>query len=314
MEKNMAIEHEHLNVPRADETEPPAMASRTEISALRIHSCKTCAMRLFCEVNPDDLACFPQMDDLVLSYRYVKKGDALHRAGDAFRNIYAVRTGSFKKLALLPDGREKVTDFYVTGEPMGLDGIATGHYPSETIALEDSSVCVMPFDLLELLSREIKAVQRHVYRMLSAELARQSGFSVLLGTMTADERVASFVLDLSRRWQARACSQAEFVLRMTRGETGSFLGLKLETVSRVLSRFKKQGLITVNGKDIRILDFAGLSRVAGLEATGEPSPSACAVCCNLSQSAVVYDLRHAKRCSMDRARGSQPIGCSAGGI
>ena len=262
----MAIVHERFTVPRANEARPSAAASRTKIAASRGNSCKSCTMRLFCAVNPDELACSRQMDDLVLSYRNVKKGEALHRAGDVFCNVYAVRTGSFKKLALLPDGRQQVTGFFVVGEPMGLDGIATGHYPSEAIALEDSSVCVMPFDLLELLSREIKEVQRHVYRMLSAELARQSGFSVLLGTMTADERVASFVLDLSRRWQVRACSEVEFVLRMTRDETGSFLGLKLETVSRVLSRFKRQGLITVNGKDIRILDFAGLNKVAGLSA------------------------------------------------
>jgi CRP/FNR family transcriptional regulator len=169
--------------------------------------------------------------------------------------------GSFKKLTLLADGREQVTGFHVAGESLGADGIAAAHYASDAIALEDSSVCVMPFDLLELLSREVKAVQHHVFRMLSAQLVRESNATMLLGTMTADERVAAFLLDLSHRWQARSYSPSVFVLRMTREETGSNLGLKLETVSRTLSRFQKQGLIQVDGKEVRILDFAGLIAV-----------------------------------------------------
>jgi len=202
------------------------------------------------------------MDDLILGYRHVKKGEALYRVGDAFGNLYAVRTGSYKKVTLLADGREQVTGFYVSGELLGADGISTDHYASDVIALEDSSVCVMPFDLLELLSREVKAVQHNVFRMLSADLVRESNALMLLGTMTADERVAAFLLDLSRRWQARSYSPNAFVLRMTREETGSFLGLKLETVSRTLSRFQKQGLIKVRGKEVDILDLDGLSEVA----------------------------------------------------
>lgn len=225
-------------------------------------SCKTCSLRPVCAVNPDELACSQQMDDLVLGYRHVKKGEALYRVGDAFSNLYAVRTGSFKKVTLLVDGREQVTGFYVSGELLGADGISAAHYASDAIALEDSSVCVMPFDLLELLSREVKAVQHNVFRMLSAELVRESNAMMMLGTMTADERVAAFLLDLSRRWKARSYSPSAFVLRMTREETGSFLGLKLETVSRTLSRFQKQGLIKVQGKDVQILDFARLNDVA----------------------------------------------------
>jgi len=222
-------------------------------------SCKSCSLRPVCAVNPDELACSQQMEDLVLGYRHVKKGEALYRFGDVFTNLYAVRTGSFKKVTLLADGREQVTGFYVSGESLGVDGIANDHYASDVVALEDSSVCVMPFDLLELLTREVKAVQHHVFRMLSAELVRESNSMMLLGTMTADERVAAFLLDLSSRWQARSYSASAFVLRMTREETGSFLGLKLETVSRTLSRFQKQGLIQVHGKEVQILDFAGLN-------------------------------------------------------
>ncbi|WP_436022624.1 helix-turn-helix domain-containing protein [Trinickia sp. LjRoot230] len=224
--------------------------------------CKRCAMRQFCTMNPDEFACTQEMDDLVLGHRHVKRGEALYRVGDDFKNIYAVRTGSFKKLTLLADGREQVTGFYLCGEPLGLDGISTGQCASDAVALEDSSVCVMPFELLELLSREVKAVQHHIYRLLSAELVRESGWMMLLGTMTADERVANFLLDLSSRWQQRAYSPTQFMLRMTREETGSLLGIKLETVSRTLSRFQKDGLIEVNGKEVRILDLPRLQQAA----------------------------------------------------
>ena len=245
---------------------PIAVRAENEKCAATAHaarsSCKTCTLRSVCAVNPDELACSQQMDDLVLRYRQVKKGEALYRVGDAFGNLYAVRTGSYKKVAMLADGREQVTGLYVAGELLGADGIANDRYASDVVALEDSSVCVMPFDLLELLSREVKAVQRNVFRMLSAELVRESQSMMLLGTMTADERVAVFLLDLSRRWQARSYSPHAFVLRMTREETGSFLGLKLETVSRTLSRFQKQGLIEIRGKEVRIVNFAGLSAMA----------------------------------------------------
>jgi CRP/FNR family transcriptional regulator len=219
-------------------------------------------LRSVCAVNPDELVCSQQMDDLVLRYRQVKKGEALYRAGDAFSNLYAVRTGSYKKVAMLADGREQVTGLYLAGELLGADGIASDRYACDVVALEDSSVCVMPFDLLELLSREVRAVQHNVFRMLSAELVREGQSMMLLGTMTADERVAAFLLDLSHRWEERGYSPTAFVLRMTREETGSFLGLKLETVSRTLSRFQKQGLIEVHGKEVRIVDFAGLSAIS----------------------------------------------------
>ena len=225
-------------------------------------SCKACAMRPCCAVNPEVLACAQPMDDLTLGHRVVRKGEPLYRVGDKFRNIYAVRTGSFKKVSLLSDGREQVTGFYVAGEPLGLDGIFDGQYASDAVALEDSSVCIMPFELLELLGREVKAVSHHVYRMLSAEVVRENSQAMLLGTMTAEERVATFLVDMSRRWQERAYSPTKFVLRMTRREAGSFLGLKLETVSRTLSRLRQNKLIEVSGKEIRILDLDGL-REAG---------------------------------------------------
>jgi CRP/FNR family transcriptional regulator len=226
-------------------------------------ACKTCSLRPVCAVNPDELACSQQMEDLVLGYRPVKKGEALFRVGDAFANLYAVRTGSFKKVTLLADGREQVTGFYVSGESLGADGIAAAQYASDVVALEDSSVCVMPFNLLELLSREVKAVQHHVFRMLSAQLVRETNSRILLGSMSAEERVAAFLLDLSRRWRARSYSPSAFTLRMTREEVGSMLGLKLETVSRTLSRFRAQGLIRIQGKEVRILDFERLIDMAG---------------------------------------------------
>jgi CRP/FNR family transcriptional regulator len=218
-------------------------------------------MRQFCVLNPEDLGQTRQLDDLVLSYRNVKKGDVVYRSGDSFRNVYAVRTGSFKTVTLLADGREQVTGFFLAGEPLGVDGISSGRYASDAVALEDSTVCMMPFDLLELMCREVKAMQHHVHRMLSGEIVRESAIMMLLGTMTADERVATFLVDLSNRWRARGYSALQFVLRMKRDEIASYLGLKLETISRTLTKLQKRGLISVNGREIRILDRDGLTAV-----------------------------------------------------
>ena len=268
-EVKVSIDTEN-DMPTANE--PLARSSWQDVQSARLmpgkmpakkndDSCKACPMDQFCAMNPE-FAVTKQMDELVLCHRPIRKGEALHRVGDAFKNLYAVRKGSFKKVSLLSDGREQVTGFYLAGELLGLDGISSGQYASDAIALEDSTVCIMPFELLELLSREVKTMSHHVYRMLSAEVVRDSNLMVLLGTMTADERVATFLLDLSHRLEDRASSSTELMLRMTREETGSFLGIKLETVSRTLSRFQKEGLIEVHGREVRIVNLDGL-RAAG---------------------------------------------------
>ncbi len=224
--------------------------------------CKTCAMAELRTRSAIDTLAHDRLNDAVQCVRTVNRGHALYRPGDSFGSIYAVRAGSFKTVVMHREGHEQVTGFGIVGDTLGIDGIASGRHACEAIALEDSSVCVMPFELLEMLCREVRAIQHHVHQMLGAEIVRESTLMMLLGTTTAEERVATFLADLSQRWQARGYSAAAFMLKMTREEIGSYLGLKLETVSRMLSKLQGRRLIEVHGKDLRILDIEGLQRLA----------------------------------------------------
>ena len=202
-----------------------------------------------------------QLDELVGARRKIKRQHHLYRAGNAFEAIYAIRTGSFKTDVLLEDGREQVTGFQMTGEILGLDGISNEIHSCNAIALEDSEVCVITYDKLEELSRQIEGLQHQFHKVMSREIVRDHGVMMLLGSMRAEERLAAFLLNLSQRFSARGFSSSEFHLRMTREEIGSSLGLKLETVSRAFSKFQEEGLIAVQQRHIRLLDIAGLHRL-----------------------------------------------------
>jgi CRP/FNR family transcriptional regulator len=246
---------------------PPAPAPRRTFqiaepgSRRNCAKCSTCSMQRICMPAGRSATEYERLDSIICSTRIIRRGEALYRAGDAFQNVYAVRTGCFKTVVMHRDGLEQVTGFHLAGDALGLDGVSSDLHGCDAIALEDSIVCIIPFDLLELLCREVKAIQHHVHRLMSSEIVRESALMMLLGTMTAEQRVAAFLLNLSTRLKARGYSSAEFVLRMTREEIGSYLGLKLETVSRMFSKLQKAGVVDARGKDIRILDQAGLERV-----------------------------------------------------
>ena len=233
--------------------------STQEISLAVIKTaCSNCNLRELClplglsEVELD------RLDDLVSTRRRVKRGEYLYRAGAEFDAIFAIRSGFFKTDVLLEDGRDQVTGFQMAGELLGLDGISSEHHTCNAIALEDSEICSIPFSQLESLSREIHTLQHHFHKVMSREIVRDHGVMMLLGTMRAEERLAAYLLNLSQRFTARGYSHADFFLRMTREEIGSYLGLKLETVSRAFSRFQEEGHIAVQQKHIRILNVAGL--------------------------------------------------------
>ena len=194
--------------------------------------------------------------------RSVPRGQALYRSGDSFSALFAVRTGVFKTTVSSEEGRDHVTGFQMAGEIMGLDGMASDRYSCDAIALEDAEVCIMPFGKIEDLSREIKALQTHLHRIMSREIVRDQNIMLLLGTMRAEERLAAFLVNLGQRLQARGFSSTDMVLRMTREEIGSYLGLKLETVSRTFSKFVEDGLITVKQKVIHIIEPERLALLA----------------------------------------------------
>lgn len=237
----------------------PQNPAGQEISIAVIKTaCSNCNLRELCLPYGLNLEELERLDDLVSTRRRIKRGDHLYRAGEPFDAIYAIRSGFFKTDVLLEDGRDQVTGFQMAGELLGLDGISTEHHTCNAIALEDSEICAIPFSRLESLSREIHTLQHHFHKVMSREIVRDHGVMMLLGTMRAEERLAAFLLNLSQRFTARGFSHAEFYLRMTRDEIGSYLGLKLETVSRAFSRFQEEGHIAVQQKHIRILNVNGL--------------------------------------------------------
>ncbi|MCH2240444.1 MAG: fumarate/nitrate reduction transcriptional regulator Fnr [Aquabacterium sp.] len=224
-------------------------------------ACSSCNLRELCLPVGMSKPQLEQLDSLVATRRSVKRGEALFRAGDAFQSLYAVRTGFFKTCVASEDGREQVTGFQMAGELLGLDGISTDRHACDAVALEDSQVCLIPYNRLEDLSREFTDLQHQFHKIMSREIVRDQGVMLLLGSMRAEERLAVFLLNLTQRLHARGFSASALVLRMTREEIGSYLGLKLETVSRTFSKFQEEGLLEVKQRDIRILDNEGLRKL-----------------------------------------------------
>jgi CRP/FNR family transcriptional regulator len=224
-------------------------------------ACSNCNLRELCMpvgLAPGELQ---RIDDLVATRRKIKRRETLFRNGEPFTSLYAIRTGVFKTRVTSEDGRDQVTGFQMAGEIIGLDGIVNDQHTCDAVALEDAEVCVMPFERIEELSREVTALQRHVHQIMSREIVREHGVMLLLGSMRAEERLAAFLLNLVQRLHARGFSRSELVLRMTREEIGSYLGLKLETVSRTLSKFAADDMVEVEQRNVRILDPEALRRI-----------------------------------------------------
>ena len=233
-------------------------------STLKV-ACSSCNLRELCMplgLSHEELGC---IDGLVASRRKVRRGSALFNRGDRFTSLYAIRTGFFKTGIMSEDGRGLVTGFQMAGEVIGLDGIVNDSHTCDAVALEDAEVCVMPFDRIEELSNQIHGLQRHIHRIMSREIVRENGVMLLLGSMRAEERLAAFLLNLGQRLHARGFSQSELVLRMTRAEIGSYLGLKLETVSRTFSKFAEDGIVEVKQRHVRILDTEALKRMVNAQ-------------------------------------------------
>ncbi len=202
-----------------------------------------------------------RIDDLVTNRRRVKRGDALFHNGEKFTNLFAIRTGFFKTCITSEDGRGQVTGFQMAGEIVGLDGIVNDTHTCDAVALEDSDVCVMPFSRIEEISREVSSLQHHVHRIMSREIVREHGVILLLGSMRAEERLAAFLLNLVQRLHARGFSQSELILRMSREEIGSYLGMKIETVSRTFSKFVEENIVEVKQRHVRILNTNALKEI-----------------------------------------------------
>ena len=253
-------------------TQPAPISLRAErrvehsapVGSAKSGGCAQCSSRSLCLVDLLGAPAAAGLEGVFGQSRKVRRGDVIYRAGDIFQNLYVLRAGSSKTVTMHRDGREQITGFQIAGEFIGMDGLVTGRYALDAIALEDSLVCVTPFGVLETLGHENLPMQRQLHRIMSAEIVRESAHMMLIGTMTAQERVPTFLVDLSRRYRARGYSATQFNLRMTRDEIGSYLGLTLETVSRMLSKLQRLGCIEMQnhgGKSVRIVDIEALARI-----------------------------------------------------
>lgn len=224
-------------------------------------ACSSCNLRELClplGLNAQEI---DKLETVVSSRKRIKRGQALFSAGEKFTSLYAVRSGFFKTCITTADGRDQVTGFQMTGEIIGLDGIVSDYHSCDAIALEDAEVCIMPFDQVEELSREFTTLQHHVHKIMSREIVRDHSVMLLLGSMRAEERLAAFLLNLVQRLHARGFSQSELVLRMTREEIGSYLGMKLETVSRTFSKFVEEEIIEVKQRYVHIKNTEALKLI-----------------------------------------------------
>ena len=227
---------------------PPSIT----VDALRAR-CATCSMHQLClpmGLDEDDM---DRLDKIIGRRRRVPRGSSLFRIGDPFTNLYAIRFGHFKTFQINAAGDEQVTGFQMAGELLGMDAISADRHHCNAQALEDSDVCEIPFSGLERLLGEMPTLLRHFHRMMSQEITREQSVMLLLGNMQATQRFAAFLVNLASRYEARGYSSTCFQLRMSREEIGNYLGLTIESISRLLAKFKKQGLLRVSNREIELL-------------------------------------------------------------
>ena len=238
-------------------------ATAGKSGSARAVSCSSCCLQGVCLPSGIESAKLCEMDELTRVKRRVARGAVLYRNGDAFDSLYAVRSGSFKSVGFSRGGEEKVTGMHLPGEVMGLDAISTKQHGYDAVALEDSEVCVIPYSRLTQLALQIPELQAQLLRILSGDISRDQGLMLLLGGMDAEQRIAAFLLSLSRRYHRLGYAATRFSLRMTREEIGSYLGLTLETVSRLFSRLQRDGLIAAHQREVELKDVARLRDKVG---------------------------------------------------
>jgi CRP/FNR family transcriptional regulator, anaerobic regulatory protein len=227
-------------------------------------NCGNCRLNAIClpiALESDDIE---QLDNIIQRSKPIQKNQHLYREGDGFESVYAVRSGTLKAYRTTDDGKEQVTGFYFPGEILGMDGISNNTHASSAKSLETSAVCEIPFSSLEKLSTLIPSLQRHFFQLMSREITEDQQLITLLSKNSADERIAALMLSISARNARRKLSASNFRLPMSRVDIGNYLGLTVETVSRVFGRMQKLELLRVDNKEIEILDAAGLQDIANL--------------------------------------------------
>lgn len=228
-------------------------------------SCSDCVLNTICLPIALESEDIERLDEIVARGKPLQKGDHLYRQEDEFSSIFAVRSGSIKAYTVSDDGKELVTGFYFPGEILGMDGIGRNRHASSAKAMETSSICEIPFGNLGELSQEIPSLQQHCFQLMSQEIVDDRQLLALLSKSNAEERVATFLLSISARKARHRLSATNFRLTMSRSDMGNYLGLTVETISRVLSKFQKSGMLAVDNKEISIIDMAALRTTSAVK-------------------------------------------------
>lgn len=238
-------------------------ASEGKLHSLRQVHCSTCSLSSLCLPVSLNMTEMDRLDDIIDKSRPLKKGEHLFHQGEPFSSVYAIRAGTIKTYTLTNEGEEQITGFYFPGEMVGMSGFDSEQYPVSAKILETTTVCEIPFERLDELSGQMPELRRQILRTLSKEIRDDQQMMLLLSKKNAEQRVATFLVKLSTRFKARGYSAAHFRLSMSRNEIGNYLGLAVETVSRIFTRFQKMELVRVDGKEIELSNLEEIYSLSG---------------------------------------------------
>lgn len=225
-------------------------------------SCSTCSLSKLCLPYGLDAKELAQLEDVIAHKPTLEKSEAQFHAGDPHNALYAVKSGSFKTVMTTSDGAEQITGFYLPGELLGLDGLSEGHHRCSAIALETSSLCALEMDQFDHIWSEIKGLRNQLLRLIGGEISQDHDKLLALGQLKGEERIATFFLSMGQRLARRGFSSRQFNLPMTRHDLANYLGLAVETLSRMLTHMQEQGLITVNRRNIEVINEPKLREMA----------------------------------------------------
>lgn len=231
-----------------------------DLTKIRV-TCANCSLTELCLPRGMSEDAVQKLEKIVKRASPLQKGEYLFRGGDPFSGIYAVRSGLLKVYANSDGGEEQIIGFYLPGEMLGLDAIEHNKHTCFAVALETSSYCTIPFDDLSAICKLIPELQDQLFKIMSRELTNENQMLLTLGKKNAEEKVATFLLTISNRYRTLGYSANHFKLTMSRQEIGNYLGVTFETVSRIFSRFQRDGIIKVNKKYINLNDMDALKKL-----------------------------------------------------
>jgi CRP/FNR family transcriptional regulator len=230
-----------------------------------VASCQSCNLNVLCVPHSLTDKEIELVNAEVKRSKPIQRNELVFEEGEAFTSLYVVRSGAIKTFCVDQEGDERVIGFYLPGEMFGIDAIHTGQHISSAKALETTAICEIPYGRLDSLSSQIHNLQTHMFRLLSKEISEDQRWQMLLTKSTSEERIGTFLLDLSHRYEQRHLSPTSFYLPMVRSDIGNYLGMAVETVSRVITRLQRKELVRVDGKAVMILDYHGLCQASHVE-------------------------------------------------